>query len=501
MNSKSVLLISFHNQKALGVRYLESSLNSKGHAASIVFFKAFNSEKPTLPSQIELALLKNVINETKPDLIGLSVMSSLYLETVYAVNNIIRDNYNIPTVWGGVFATLFPERCLEHADFVIRGEGENAIVDLVEALSDNSYESIENLAYKKDDKVIINGMRALCQNIDEYGYPQIGGNNKYLINNGILTVEDPQLRSINYELTASRGCPFVCSYCCSVNLHRIYAGKGSFVRFRSVQSVIDELKEAKKMLSNLKVVHFWDEIFSDDPSWIDEFVKKYRDEINLPFEIWGHPLKTDRVLISKLVSAGLYKVVMGIQSGSPRVRKNIFHRVEKQDQIIEASRVLKDSRVPQVIYDFMLRHPFESEDDIKETYELCMQLIPSFELQLHGLNFLPGTDIAEMAIEQKLFTKEELDKIMFSPMHEQYNAYWGYENRSTLTNFWYSLTFMSQFRILKPITKILAKRHNSRVVIRITSIIYKLSIPLKRLNYYIKKGGIILRALKSPVIQ
>lgn len=497
MSKKSVLLIGFYNQKALGVRYLENSLKAKGHKASIVFFKGFNSENPELPTQIELDLLKRVIEDTKPDLIGLSIMSSLYLETVHAVNNLIRENFTIPIISGGVFATLFPEKCLEHSDFVIRGEGENAIVDLVESLDDKSYENIKNLAYKKDNNIIINDVRDLCQNIDEYGYPKIGGDNKYLINNNVLTIEDPQLRSINYELTASRGCPFVCSYCCSANLHRVAQGKGKYVRFRGVESVMNELNEAKKMLPNLKVVHFWDEIFSDDPNWIDQFTLRYKREINIPFEIWGHPLKVNETLISKLVSAGLYKVVMGVQTGSPRVRKNIFHRPEKQEDVIEASRVLADCKVPQVIYDFMLRHPFETEDDIKETYDLCMQLKPPFELQLHGLNFLPGTDIVEMAIEQKLFTREELDKIMYSPMHEQYNAYWGYGTRSKLTNFWYSLIFMSQFKILKPLSKILSKNPTSNFNINLTLLIYKFSKPLHRLNYYVKKAGIIIRSLNK----
>ena len=79
MSKKSVLLISLHNQKALGVKYLENSLKAHGHNTNIVFLKTFNSVKPSLVSQVELDLLKKVIDDTKPDLIGLSIMSSLYL--------------------------------------------------------------------------------------------------------------------------------------------------------------------------------------------------------------------------------------------------------------------------------------------------------------------------------------------------------------------------------------------------------------------------------------
>lgn len=66
-------------------------------------------------------------------------------------------------------------------------------------------------------------------------------------------------------------------------------------------------------------------------------------------------------------------------------------------KILEASAVLAGCRVPQVTYDLMLRHPFETEEDIRQTFELCTELRRPFELQLHGLYFLPGTDIIKIA--------------------------------------------------------------------------------------------------------
>lgn len=495
--SKSIMLISFHNQKALGVRYLEKALKASGYTVNIVFFKGFNSVKPNGATSKELDLLNDLIEKNKPDVVGLSVMTSLYLETVYSVNKLLKENFNIPIIWGGVYASLFPEKCLEYADYVIRGEGEKSFVELIDAILDNKpFEHIENISFKSDSSVVINDVRTLCQDLDEYGYPEIGGNNKYFINNDVLSEGDPQLNSLSYELTASRGCPFVCSYCCSVNLHRLYKGKGKYVRFRSVASVMSELLEAKAKIKKLKVIHFWDEIFSDDKHWVDEFVSRYKSEINLPFEIWGHPLKINQNLVQKLVEAGLYKVVVGIQSGSPRVRKEIFHRVEKQDEIINASEVLSKCKVPQVIYDFMLQHPFETDNDIKQTYELCMKLKPPFELQLHGLNFLPGTDIVDMAVKMNILDEKELNKIMYSSMQEQYDYYWGYKNSNIMSNFWYSLTFMTQFRLIRPITRYFANRSTSVFHIKAALKLYKLLQPLTKVNYFYKKAGILLRSFK-----
>ena len=273
--------------------------------------------------------------------------------------------------------------------------------------------------------MVCNPLRPLEQDLDRYGYPRIGDRNMALIAHDSLRRGDPQLRSIIYELSASRGCPFSCTYCSSVNLRRCYQGLGRYVRFRSVDSVMNELLAAKKAMPGLRVIHFWDEIFSDEPGWVERFCQRYKREIGLPFRIWGHPLKVNAALISTMVDAGLYQVVMGIQSGSYRVRHEIFHRPESNEQVEQAAAVLADCRVPHVVYDFMLLHPFEREDDLRETFRMCLRLKPPFSLNIHGLNFLPETDIVQMAMDERIYTREQLDRMMYTGLQEQYDRYWG----------------------------------------------------------------------------
>jgi len=235
-----------------------------------------------------------------------------------------------------------------------------------------------------------------------------------------------------------------------VSIKRVYKDENRhFLRFRSVDNVIEELKAARKTMRGLSFIHFWDEIFSDDIGWVDEFAEKYRTKIGLPFDIWAHPLRTDMHLISALRRAGLYQVVMGIQSGSPGVRKTAFHRVETQEQILAAAQVFKDAKVPQVIYDLILRHKFESLDELKESYELCAQLPGRFTLQMHSLIYLPGTDIAEEAIKRGFYTKEQLETLMYAPMEKQYASWWEADEADPDVNFWYRLIYLTQFPSLK----------------------------------------------------
>ncbi|WP_202710172.1 B12-binding domain-containing radical SAM protein [Sporosalibacterium faouarense] len=473
-----VLLIGFYNEKALGVKYLANSLNKNGFVTSIVYFKEFNSVKPSKGSEVEINLLLKLIEDVKPNYIGLSVMSSLYLETVIQVNKAIKAECDIPIIWGGVYPTLFPKDTMKYADYVIRGEGELALVELLRELDRNgNIEKVENLAYETKTKNIkINDVRPLVSNLDELGYPQIMNKESYFIHNNKIEIGDPQEKDIVYEMTASRGCPFTCSYCSSINLKRLYMHKGKYVRFRSVDSVINELKDVKNRIKRLRVIHFWDEIFSDDPNWIKEFEKRYKSEINLPFKIWGHPLKINQRTVKGLVNAGLYQMVVGIQSGSPKIRKDIFHRGETQEDIIDASRILSHNKVPKVIYDLMLQHPFETTESLIETFELCLELAHPFELQIHGLNFLPGTDIVEKAVLNGYLTMEEMKKTMYGNIDKQYDAYWGVEDRDKkeVDNIWVSLIYLTQFPKLKPVVELLAnevrKGHSKSVVITLQKI-------------------------------
>ena len=138
MESKepAVVLVAFYNTKALGVRYLETALKKAGYRVVTVFYKTFNSIHPSKTTQAELDLLVEKIRSAQPLMVGLSVMSSMYLDTVELVIDAVESKLGLPIVHGGAFASMFPERFLrrEGKDFVIRTDGEHAICALADAL-------------------------------------------------------------------------------------------------------------------------------------------------------------------------------------------------------------------------------------------------------------------------------------------------------------------------------------------------------------------------------
>ncbi|MGE5417724.1 MAG: B12-binding domain-containing radical SAM protein [Acidobacteriota bacterium] len=481
------LLIGFYNFKALGVKYLAQHLQAAGYPADIVFFKKFQSNDMRMPSEKEFDYILDFIERNDYNLIGFGVMSSLYLGAVIELHQRIKARFPDKTVvWGGVIASLLPEKCLQYADMIMRGESEHTFVELVDALANGrSWQEIDNVGYLDQQKeMIMNPLRNLVHDLDSLGYPITGGDNVWFINNDVMEHCDPQISDYSFELTASRGCPFVCSYCASINIRRLYKGQ-EYVRFRSVDSVMQELVEAKERMKGLRIVRFWDEIFSDDPGWIEQFCREYKEKIDLPFEIWGHPLKVSESLIKPLVAVGLSKIVVGIQSGSTRIRRNIFHRPEKNDQIIECSKVLAHCKVPEVIYDFILDDPFETEEDYRQTFELCLELEPPFELQLHGLSFLPGTDVVDIAVKEGVKPREEIEREQNAPLEDQYRAmYWwawgrGSKN-SDMSMFWIPLIFLTQVPWLKNWARKAANSDFYRKHLEILQTVQKL------MNFYLR---------------
>ena len=491
------VLVAFYNRKALGVRYLETALERAGYVVHTIFYKDFNSVHPTSTTPAELELLREEVEQARPVLVGLSVMSSMYLDTVYQVMDALRP-LPFPLVCGGAYATMFPRPLLERgARFVIRGDGEAALVRLTRALDrGGDWRDIPSLCWREGEEVRENPIGDLAADVDRYGLPAVRCRDACLIDRDRLVRGDPQLSTRSYEVIASRGCPFTCSYCCCVNLRRLLPPGVPGVRTRSVDSVIAELRLAKQHCKKLVFVHFYDEIFPNLPGWVDDFCAQYTRHIHLPFTIWSHPRMVTPQLLGKLKGAGLTEVIMGIQSGSERVRREVFHRYESQEEILRAVTAIRRAGV-WGSFDFMLQHPFETPEDLQASYRLIRSFPSPYELQLHGLNFLPGTDIADMALEQGIFTRQELDQIMYAPMQVQFGAYWRREV-SPESQAWYDMIFCWQFPSLRPWLRRWEEDPLAHAA-SLTSCV-RLARAFSRLRYLRKKGRVVLRRLTGSAV-
>lgn len=494
-NKGTVVLVAFYNVKALGVRYLETALRTAGWNVATVYFKRFNSRAPSPASAEELKLLTDLVKREKPVFVGLSVMSSMYLETVEQIIKTLKDAGET-VVCGGAYASLEPKRLLDlGVDYVLRLDGERSIVALAETLKNGGDpHQLDSLCYLDGETLRQNPIAPPETDLDVYGQPTVNSPNAYLIDENQCVPGDPQLDTMSYEVIASRGCPFTCTYCACQNLRRLYPAGSKPIRFRSVDSVMAELEEARKHCKRLVFIHFYDEIFPNVPGWLEEFAAAYKKRIGLPFSIWTHPKMVDAKMLKTLKDAGLVEVIMGIQSGSPHIRKDIFHRFETNEEVARATQVIADSGVFWASYDFMLLHPFETADTMRETYDL-IKLIPGrYELQLHGLNFLPATDIVPMAVEGGYVSAQEMDDTMYAPMAKQFSTYW-HEQGDEDSRRWYELAFLWQFPKLRK--QCLAWEDDPQSHAAAIDALYQKAQGMEKRRYLRKKLGVVLRRMTA----
>jgi radical SAM superfamily enzyme YgiQ (UPF0313 family) len=334
------------------------------------------------------------------------------MRTAQRITSEIKKNFDVPVVWGGIHPIIFPEECLLYADIVCLGEGEIPVWELAQNLSHGRQAAgIRSLWIKHDGIVEKNGLRPLIEDLDVLPFADfIEEGNKFLIDSGRV-VEDPPIISVftknSYLIMSSRGCMFSCTYCCNSVIREKYKGSVPYLRRRSVDNVIGELKLAVENRP-VRIIYFWDDIFAYDKSWIGEFCDKYSAKIGVPFFCYVHPQHTDRVILAKLVQAGLVCVSIGIQSGSTGIVRDIFGRSQDNRKILDFRRMVGEFRVP-VRYDLITDNPYETRKDQDDTVELLLELGIS-RTMIYSLCYFPETPLTKKALDDGVISQRDLEQ-------------------------------------------------------------------------------------------
>lgn len=424
-----ITLISLYGYSSFGVRSIYYVLKSKNFDTNIVFFKGSIADDE-MPIDKEFDLLVNNVVELKPDLIGLSFVSP-YFVFAKKIIKMLRERINAKIIIGGTHATICPEECIKLSDFVGVGESEDAIVNLVNRLIKNKKTTnIANIWAKENGVVYKNDVAFLEENLDRFPIPDfsdLGG--RYYIANKRLFEGDPLMKQNRYLAITSRGCPFQCSYCISSFLNNVlYKGKGKVIRKRSVDHVMRELKHVKDKIKAVNCVYFNDENFIVDEEWLDEFLLRYKKEIGFPFECQLHPNLVNEEIIRKMKEAGLRVVNVGIQSGSEKIRFNVYERPVRDKNLIHVVNLLKKYKV-EGLYDIILDNPYENEKDLEDAAKLLLKIPRPYVLKLFSLVNFPKTKLTErLKKENFLKTKEEKAlnqfKVTFDYKRKKFALYW-----------------------------------------------------------------------------
>ncbi|MCY7409324.1 MAG: B12-binding domain-containing radical SAM protein [Chitinophagales bacterium] len=287
----------------------------------------------------------------------------------------------------------FKEYLNRGADFIVKGEAEITLLELVKKLSigETEFNNVNGLSFKSGDEIVSTSKREVMHDLDSLPLPA-------------WDLADIDLYRRNWKnhhgyfsinMVTTRGCPFKCNWCAKP----IY---GNRYNNRSPQNVMDEIK---MLLEKFQPDHFWfcDDIFGLKPGWIREFSEiAERENLKFKFKIQCRAdLLLEEENISSLAAAGCDEVWIGAESGAQKIL-DAMDKGTKVEQIFESTRLLKKHGIKPCFF-LQFGYPGETIEDIEATKKMLLELMPH-DIGVSISYPLPGTKFFEM-VKEDLKTK------------------------------------------------------------------------------------------------
>jgi len=387
-----------------GLRTISSYLKENGHKVNIVFL-TYSENYSKLYSEKILKEVEELCKDS--NLIGISSFASTSNRASQIINHIKK--LNIPIVYGGVHATISPERCINDCDLVCIGEGEETLLELVNAIEKNkSIEKIRNLWIKKENKIIKNSVRPLIENLDVLPYADYDIEDHYILErNNINKFKERHLNGQVFFLTG-RGCPYSCTYCSNEHFNKLYKGLGKVVRWHSPDYIINCILDLKLRFKSLNYFDIRDDTFSFRPiDQIKEFCDKYKEKVNMRFKCLADPITITEEKIKLLTDAGCTDIIIGIQ-GQENINFNVYKRYQTDRQILDAANIInKYNNKISIMYDVITSNPYETREDILNLIKLLKQLPHPYYLSVNNLVFFTGSELYKKAKQDDIIKAEE----------------------------------------------------------------------------------------------
>lgn len=378
----------------IGVMGLSAYVKSQGHDCDILIEDEEGKE-----------FFAKIANYNA-DLIAFSTMTGFhthYLEMAGKVKKITTA----PIIFGGPHPTFFPE-ILNHpsVDMICRGEGEEALVEVLDALENGQdYTATDNLWVKSHGSIIRNELRCAIANLDDYPPPDRELYYKYKF-----------LREYPTKpFVSGRGCPYSCSFCFNHEYNQLYRGKMQVVRRNSPQRLIADILAVKEKYP-LKRVLFQDDIFVMQKEWLEEFAPLYKEKVGLPYiaNVRADLVDDDKMRLIK--DSGCEVVTWGIESGNEEIRAKILNKKFTNARIKEVAAIMRKHGLKVKAFNF-LGSPGETFEQAMETVKLNAEVKTDFPW-CSILQPYPKTKIAKIAKEMGClkddFSLDDIQKSYFS---------------------------------------------------------------------------------------
>lgn len=386
------------SEENLGIAYLKSSLVEHGYNVEII---------DAWLNEYEVDDVYEKLVREKDDIlfVGISSYMSNTLPTIELISKLKSLDNNIKIVCGGFGPTFYPSQYLDHqADYIIRGEGENAICELADCIRKGEIpREIKNVGYKENDEIILNNMECLREDLDTISFPSRD------------TIDVVLDKKSTVNMVTARGCSGNCDFCSVISFFRLSNGK--VWRTRSITNIVDEIEELSKQ--GVEYIKMVDDSFVDgirDEKWCKDFA----DEIerrNIKVKLRGQ-IRADKVtdsILKDLKRAGFFSFACGIENGSQTSLSRMNKKATLEDNMRALDLFKKHGYIVQMGY--ILFDKETTMQELEENYEFMKK----YEFAVTKGIFSEMFSAEGTKLNEKLRESNELIESDFISNNNKYN--------------------------------------------------------------------------------
>jgi anaerobic magnesium-protoporphyrin IX monomethyl ester cyclase len=371
----------------LGTMYAASYVRERGYDVALFDAMLADSEEEWARSLDQHKPQYSIIFEDNFNY--LSKMCLLRMrEAAFTMIEIAKERGSTVIMCGADATDHYTEYLEKGADYVLLGEGEETLGELLDQLSagkDEGLESVFGLAWNQmingQSTIVCNPRRPDISNLDALPFPAWD----------LIDVE--KYKNIWHErhgyysmnMVTTRGCPYHCNWCAKPIWGQRYNS-------RSPENVAAEMKWLKE---NFAPDHIWfaDDIFGLKPNWIERFAELLREnDAVIPFKCLKRADLVNEKTASALAKAGCKTVWLGAESGSQKIL-DAMDKGDKVEDVYRATELLRKNRI-EVGFFLQFGYPGETWDDVQKTLEMVRKCAPD-DIGISVSYPLPGTKFFE----------------------------------------------------------------------------------------------------------
>ena len=360
----------------IGLLYLAASLEKAGHGVAV--WDVQIEGRPPSPADVPGV-----------DLVGISSDTTRIGKALAIARKL--SSWGKPVVLGGPHAQFTPEAILDtgHVDYIVRGEGEETLVRLADALESGSGPAgVPGVIFRDGPRTVATPPPP-PPDVETLPFPA-----RHLVDLSRYVHMGGRRAS---PVVTSRGCPGRCSFCSSSTFF------GGTWRARSVDSVLAEL-DALYHRFGVRAVAFVDDNFTLSPARVTAISEGIARR-GLDLKWWAFS-RVDTVvrnpaMVASMAAAGCFRIYLGIESGSDETLARLGKRTRSGDAAV-AVRILRSHGI-EVHGSYIIGSPDEGRADVERTIEMAVALDTDIG-QFSILTPYPGTALAE-ELSDRIFTR------------------------------------------------------------------------------------------------